>query len=45
MKKKEYFSPEVEIEKFEIEDVIARSGPGRPKRDDLLDEEEELLGK
>lgn len=34
--KKKYRVPDMEIELFEIEDVITRSGPGR-----LPDEEEE----
>lgn len=38
--KKEYNVPRLEVEEFEIEDVITRSGPGRLPDDD----EEELLG-
>lgn len=37
--KKEYEIPLMEIEKLEIEDVIARSGPGRP----ATDEADELI--
>lgn len=35
--KKEYSSPEMTVEEIEIEDVITRSGPGRPG----LDEDDE----
>ena len=36
--KKEYTAPEMTVEEIEIEDVITRSGPGRPGS---LDEDEE----
>lgn len=38
--KKKYTTPEMTIEEIEIEDVITRSGPGRPGADD---DDEELL--
>lgn len=39
--KKEYISPEMTIEDIEIEDVITRSGPGRPGS---MDDDDDLLG-
>lgn len=39
--KREYEIPSMEIEKIELEDVIARSGPGRPAASAA--EEDELI--
>ena len=42
MEKMRYERPTMEVEKFELEDIITRSGPGRlptDEEDDLLLEE------
>lgn len=36
--RREYSAPEMTIEEIEIEDVITRSGPGRPGMDEDDDE-------